>query len=474
MAVVFTLVYAVWAALLLTNFDLRPLSSEKFGLVFNDVAARLTHWDFTVNPDLIHWEAFVRDGKTYTYFGILPAIFRIPLVLLGGETVDINRLSCLLAITLVVYFAIRTVQLASVMPDGRPHAFAAPAIAGMLVTGPPIYLLASASIYHEVIFWSVAVTLAFNVLVLRRWFAGETLRPRDYLVLALLGGVCLLTRVSSGLALFAALLFLMLAALYARRDQWYALIPALVLPCVVVACFMLVQLVVNQERWGNFLTFAPWQYYSELIVRPTRMALLLRHGTFAILRVPYALGYYAIGFNPKTTLPAFFDAYYGDIEGPRSFTILCAPLVLLLAGCGIVTGLRRRNWFGMPMLLLAGNCLAPILMLGLPFMSLRYTFDAWGTWLVAMALGLNAAARWMPNPSRAARFIVIACVVVGAVGSHLTLLRYKINYSGTDPAVRYWLSEQFQPLVCPSAKLAEDVKLTDFDPLVTPNCPPLW
>ena len=70
--------------------------------------------------------------------------------------------------------------------------------------------------------------------------------------------------------------------------------------------------------------------------------------------------------------------------------------------------------------------------------------------------------------------LTIALTLLGVVVSHATLLRYKINYSGTTPEVRYWLSQEIQPLLCPQMPLTPSVKLGDFVPLVTTNCPPLW
>jgi hypothetical protein len=67
-----------------------------------------------------------------------------------------------------------------------------------------------------------------------------------------------------------------------------------------------------------------------------------------------------------------------------------------------------------------------------------------------------------------------ALLLLGTAGSALTLLRYKINYSGTDAGVRYGLSATLRPILCPNAKLSTGVKLSDFNPLVTPACPPLW
>ncbi|HLY89345.1 MAG TPA: hypothetical protein VKQ27_10195, partial [Acetobacteraceae bacterium] len=68
----------------------------------------------------------------------------------------------------------------------------------------------------------------------------------------------------------------------------------------------------------------------------------------------------------------------------------------------------------------------------------------------------------------------VACLGIGILMSHLTLLRYKINAWSTAPAIRYSLSAHIQPLLCPHAKLTTNVKLNDSTPLVTASCPPLW
>jgi len=471
-AILLTALYAAWAALLLTNFDLHPFASEKLGRVFTDVARHLLHWDFTVDPDVITFEAFVHDGRTYTYFGILPAIARIPLVLLGGEDLQLARISCLLALAIGVYCGIRIVQAAFTLADNRAHPFVLPILIGMATSGPAVYLLAAASIYQEVIFWAAAFTAAFNAIVLRRHFAGQKLQGRDFVCLSVLAGLCLLTRSNCGVALYAALFLLMLADL--RASPTPLISGTRVVAGAVTIGFVAMQLTVNWQRWGSPLAFLPWQYYDQFINHPDFMARLIRHGTFAAIRVPFAFAYYVTGLKPEAVAPAFFEDYYGAIEGPRSITTLCAPLIWLFAAYGLVVLVRRSRRSGTPALLLIGNGIAPLLMLGIPFLAVRYSFDGWGTLLIAAALGMRAIARQFPQPTRLIRSGLAGVLLLGILASHLSLLRYKINYSGTDPAIRYALSARLQPLVCPAMPLSPDVKLTDFNPLVTPACPPLW
>ena len=121
------------------------------------------------------------------------------------------------------------------------------------------------------------------------------------------------------------------------------------------------------------------------------------------------------------------------------------------------------------------------LALTVPFLSLRYTFDGWGFLVLIEALGdrsfVHRTAGLLDSDQTIAMRlgrIEIAMTLIGMGVSHLSLLRYKINHYGTTPEVRYWLSKELQPLFCPHAALTPNIKLTDFVPLVTPNCPPLW
>ena len=69
-ALALSLVSLLWSTALITNFGFDLISPEKFGMVFNDMAQRLLRGDMTIDSHLIDFEAFVRDGRTYTYFGI--------------------------------------------------------------------------------------------------------------------------------------------------------------------------------------------------------------------------------------------------------------------------------------------------------------------------------------------------------------------------------------------------------------------
>ncbi len=50
------------------------------GLTFNSMLLHLLHGTFDVDPQAIGDEGSLRNGLIYTYFGIVPALLRLPLL----------------------------------------------------------------------------------------------------------------------------------------------------------------------------------------------------------------------------------------------------------------------------------------------------------------------------------------------------------------------------------------------------------
>ena len=74
-------------------------------------------------------------------------------------------------------------------------------MAATVLSGPQIYILGSASIYHEPILWSAAMAAAFNLVIVRTAFGAQSLCSRDLVVLAALAGLAIITRPTVGVAL---------------------------------------------------------------------------------------------------------------------------------------------------------------------------------------------------------------------------------------------------------------------------------
>ena len=76
-----------------------------FGHTFNSMLLHLLQGRFDVDPGVVGTEGYVRDGLTYAYFGIFPALFRgLFLPLPDFAHIDFTRLSCLFAVALMAVF----------------------------------------------------------------------------------------------------------------------------------------------------------------------------------------------------------------------------------------------------------------------------------------------------------------------------------------------------------------------------------
>lgn len=474
--------YGLWAWALLTNFDLRAVAPEKLGLVFPDMARRMLSWDFSISPNAISFEAFIRESVTYTYYGIFPALLRMPLIPFQLDDLELARVSCIAALVLTVFAYLRLSQI--VLVGTNANLLTAAALLSMVLSGPQIFTLASAALYHELIFWSAALTAIFQLIVMASWVRGEPISGGAFYALALLAGLCLLCRVTDGAGLYAALLLLLIYVLVQRwrtlpvgcqlrvtmaRPGW---VMTLFGAGSVALIFVGVQGYLNFQRWGDPLAASPYQYQTMFLNDPAAVERFNRLGLFSWVRVAMSTAYYATGVKLEQVAPTLLVDYYGGIEGPRAIVPLTAPLLFVMATVGLWHMVRHPLVTFVPGLTAAGSLVGVLLMLGFHAICLRYAFDGWGLLVLIATLGLRPLA--MMGRPRLIGLSAIALLGLGIAGSHLTLLRYKIVYSGTDAAVRYGLSRILQPLLCPRAPLDPSIKLTDFNPLVTPNCPPIW
>ena len=75
----FALAVSYYAALLSLGSP-RFLTPAPGGLTFNSMLLHMLNGSFDVDPETIGIDGVVRNGLTYTYFGIVPALLRLPLL----------------------------------------------------------------------------------------------------------------------------------------------------------------------------------------------------------------------------------------------------------------------------------------------------------------------------------------------------------------------------------------------------------
>ncbi len=443
---------------LVTHGGFDPFGAgDRYGLAFNSMLLHLLHGRFDVDPATIGREAFVHDGRSYAYFGIFPALLRLPLLpFLDLRGTHVERLSCWLAMLTGAVAHVAALRAAFSRVGSRPirQAMLAPLLLAALLSGPAILLGPDAAIYHEPILWAWAlamifVALAMHGLVRRRRFDTGTL-----LGMATAAGLCLLTRVTTGTGLFVALgLILLDLALRGRaadggrfaglrqRRFW--------LPALLLVGFAAVAAGVNAGRWGNPLIFADLRDQIWLLAEyPDRLPRLARYGLFDIRRLGFGVLYYFLpvwGGWIDAWLPLhdriadLFDA----LEMPAGSFFLTDPLAMLLAAIAVI-GLLRGRIGGVLRrgggLLLLGLAIPPALMMTAWYMAFRYRAEFAPFLAAAACLAAAAWAERLQAEGRAPSLRlgrVLACLALLQIGgTEVQSLAYRFSRFGPSSGLQ--------------------------------------
>jgi hypothetical protein len=181
-----------------------------------------------VPPEAISYEAFVRNGKAYGYFGPAPALLRLPFVILFPQMKGHwSRLSMLLAGVLMLaafYVLLRNVE--ACLPSLRDQLLwkiLRPILVLAAAIGSPnFYLLAESKVYQESIMWGATLSLV-SLVALSSWLIHREWRM--LLVGCIAASLAFFSRVSSGAGPMFALLVLdavLLLPFPRLREFWSA------------------------------------------------------------------------------------------------------------------------------------------------------------------------------------------------------------------------------------------------------------
>jgi len=376
-ALLWLLPAGAWYALLLCAGSAGMTAPVPHGLVFNSMALHLLHGQFDVDPAAIGDEGYLRDGVTYAYFGILPALFRMLFLPLANfATIDLTRIGCLAAVLLMALFKALSVQVVARRAAGSNALLPSLLLVALLAGGAQIEFLRP-SIFQEAGLWAGACAAAFIYLFLRGWACEAGFTPAFLNLMALAAGLCLLARVSTALGLYLALGFLWLVLVWhERRVAWIA-------PVAILLVFAAITGAINIARWGNPLVFADLSRALILGHFPDRLARLHEYGEFNPIRLLYGLGYY---FLPVWALPdgaggllwsGFRDRVFDSVELPPGSFLVSDPLLIGLAAYGLVRLARRGNGLrrGFVVPVLAGLLVPIVLMLSAIDLAFRYRLE---------------------------------------------------------------------------------------------------
>jgi hypothetical protein len=410
----------LWYPVLMLLLGFSPNGKRDFSMAFTSMAGHMLHGHFDVDADAIGAEGFETNGHVVSYFGVFCALLRIPLLLIPGlSRIDITWWSCLAGMMLGAWYQARTVLLVWGEPASGPWTrrdwLAGGLLIAVLLGGQHIPYL-HASIFDEPVAWASAQAFGFVFLAMRALTAGRGFDRATLCGMAIWAGLALLTRASFGVGLLGGLGLLMLVSV--RPRAWLA-------PGAIVAAFVILTGVINQDRWGNPLVFADYARYGlSLDVAPERLGHLAAYGTFNPRRIWLTGLYYVfpIWIWVRTDGHVLFAeaqaAMMDAMELPAGSFFLTDALVLglALAGAAAISDRTRAA-------LLAGMAVQPFLILCAISTAHRYRMEFQPLFFTAALFGLNTARARQPATPRF-RGWILALTLFGVVASHAMAVAY--------------------------------------------------
>jgi hypothetical protein len=150
--------------------DWRLFEPEDFCGFYDALARSIIHGHLDVPRAAIGVEAFTFEGKTYGYFGIGPALLRIPLVLIFPHMDGLwSRLMILIAATISLACAYRILCMLSVDTAANTRVqrlLNSLFILSAGVGSTTVFLVGRSYTYHEALMWSGAFALLFTCTIL--------------------------------------------------------------------------------------------------------------------------------------------------------------------------------------------------------------------------------------------------------------------------------------------------------------------
>jgi hypothetical protein len=208
---------AVWFCWMVTGGTFDFFQSQLFSNLYDAQARALLHGHWWMPADVLKLEAIRTGSHSYMYFGPVPAILRIPVLLLtsrldGRLTAPSMLLAFVVALAATGRIAWKVRNLVRRSPHvGWAEASVGGASVACIGAGSAFFFLASRpTIYHEAELWGAALALAaFDALL------SFLLRPSGGWLAAAgaLGAASLLTRASVGAGPIAATGILAAAAI---------------------------------------------------------------------------------------------------------------------------------------------------------------------------------------------------------------------------------------------------------------------
>ena len=426
---------AMFAVLLSGGRPSGLLAEGPFTSDFFDAQAHaLLDGRLDVDPTVPGIEGFVHDGRTQLYYGLVPALLRLPVAAATGRFDGrLTQLSMLLGFVVALWAAQRILWRAR-----QRTSAAAPIVAGdrwmaggfvaaVGLSSPLLFLASRPIVYHEVELWGAATALV-AVVALLAWWDDPTGRRLAWASAAV--AACLHTRASVGTGALAALV------LAAGLALWWRRVPrtpsTVALACLAALVPLASYAAVNQARFGHPFS-VPFEEQGLSQIDADRQATLEATGgtLFGPEFAPTAVITYLRpdGVRLQALFPwitfregdsAIGSAVFDTIDRSASLPVV-APALVLAGAAGLVALVRRPRrdpWLA----LVVGTAAGLASTLTIAFIAHRYLVDFTPPLVVAAAVGTWALAAWGRRRSGAARRALSSGMVVLVVGGVLVNL----------------------------------------------------
>jgi len=432
---------AAWiiCAWFVTWGDWKFFEKEDFCGYYDAEARSLIAGRFDVPPAAIGTESFTFQGKTYGYFGIGPALLRLPLVLLFNNMDGRwSRLMMLVACTLNLLCAYRILRsvLGETVADSRSQRVLHSLFilcAGIGSTN--VFLVARSFTFHEAIMWGVTFALLFTCTILRYFarpsktllatagfFAFMSLHSRasvgvgPLLVMGAVTGILIYRAFGNTKGFESAFGFVITA-----KARPHALIAAAAV--IITACSYFA---VNYAKFHTF-DGVPLKYYDFYVQNPSCLEMSggrqLHLENIPTTLVSY-LGLHGLWLGPKFPwlFPSREATFIGspailNVEGFSTFPVsMPALLVLAMLGClPLVRGeneMVRRLRLPVSALLLGASIVLATLAL-----TERYLHEFYPVLIICAAVGISRLQK--------EKYFCAGTIIVAA----LTLVSIAVNCS---------------------------------------------
>jgi hypothetical protein len=396
---------------------LNPFRTERFADFYDIQARSLLHFRWDVPAKTVAFEGFLVHGKTYLYFGPVPALLRMPILAIT-DSLDgrLTQVSMLAAFAVALVFLTRlSWRIRGLVrgdaPVTRIELWAVGGYVFLIATGSVLLFLASrAFVYHETELWGATLALGAYDSILaffgepsRKWIAlaglwstaafltRATVGAGPLLALGLLLAVIVLRRISPRLRAPARLLAVPDDPAVDRMIGW--LVAAVAIPVLVYAY-------VNYSRFGSFFGLPlHHQVYSRINLARQRALAHNGGSLFGAKFVPTQLlqvlrpdALRVDGLFPWIAFPGPATVLGGVTFDTRDWasSIPASMPALTVLGLVGVAALVRRSRAAPVRIPLAGAIAGGLATLTIAFVANRYMSDLLPAIALASLVGLHA------------------------------------------------------------------------------------